>query len=1132
MKWPNFLKFKKPQWSCGIRVPSFLTPALSFYGVWKRFIRQIPADARPIIKSYQHFIVLGAEKAGKSELIQGVVDQSQDLYPFDTSLVEIPEVQFYIGPRQIIEEVSYSTLENRSIKSRRQLIRLWKKLYAKNPPVVLVTYDCTSSSSENLKEQNKLAQLIAGKLSLLTGITKKQIQLRIALTNLDKVPGYLEFVRFLKQQNLSFTIPLSANFESNMLSTHLKSFAQDQLPLILISTSPTNYGKILQFFREMPQIFPAVEEFLRALVSHISFKNGIELETLCLTSNQEGSTSFTVFQWNKIPPTTFFFRYPMLKHQIGASFVYLCVGALLMNAYLQSRNELTHLKRSIELVDLLQIPAFDDQIQTTYKLVDKSSTNPFLNFIFRPFCFHQLKQTKDHLAHRIRKHLIEPLFRKTILENRGEFKYLYFLGLVEATSENNLGKFIYKNAEKWSKIIGLDQNLIKTYILCVSKPLTNSCQIENKASPFLPLTSLNPWNSFLKKIKKITDQPIFVEQPLEDKEISKETEKLLAAISRLREDPLIFAIATLLDEAGFKENENIRTVHWVGENIDALENFLLFVMQTSIPSLDVKGMNLAQLFGKLKEIVLLLQSENELYNFVIQGHLFSFDSNQWSNHVIAHNIERIIQEYMTLNADSNGAIFFNNTFETPELSVSQFQDLYSVFKTQITIPGRYSRGDFERKVRSPAEKLVFFIDSLPINPEEKKRFSNFITREAIGYIKTYQTKYEKFFDSYDMETDSLKGVKKLLTELSKSTSPFYDFLRTIQQQTSVFSEPILSMTPPPELNEFGFLNTVLNHKDGKAPIEAYQQLIGQLLEELEKNTPNPSNSKFLTPIANLSLSILQRQPNSYLLQVQECLNQMGIPERFQSPFNKPVLLAYKLGLKELKQNIENWWGAQYEPKIKALLSKFPFNSKGEVVASITEVEEILHPHSKFTQELHILGSMFSFKKDDLWETIEENSVSLDPQIYEQLNHLSYLANLLWDNEGKAKALTLKISSIPFKTRTEHTIPTLVYIIAGEESIYNFNQGSLWQVLSIEWWKADSCHIGMELINKFTNIKSYRSLSGPSSPWSFFSLLKQADHKKENIWEWSVPGKNESNPNTISFSFEKNPYQIFQPGNHL
>ena len=148
----------------------------------------------------------------------------------------------------MIQELSYTSLEDKSIKVRKQIIRLWKKLYAHADPIILVVYNCFSNEHQNLRDLNQLAQLIAGKVSLLSEITKKPCKIRIALTHLDQVPGYLEFARFLKQQNLDFNINLSTNFDTNALETALKKFFEEHINLMLTTNSNQDFSKILRLF--------------------------------------------------------------------------------------------------------------------------------------------------------------------------------------------------------------------------------------------------------------------------------------------------------------------------------------------------------------------------------------------------------------------------------------------------------------------------------------------------------------------------------------------------------------------------------------------------------------------------------------------------------------------------------------------------------------------------------------------------------------------------------------------------------------------------------------------------------------------------------------------------------------------
>jgi hypothetical protein len=1128
MKWPTFPKLKLPKFNFRSNTPNLFQARVSFYSEWKKFIRQIPTESRSIIKTHQHFVVMGAEKSGKTDLIQGLIEQSQDLYPFETTLTELPEMQFYLGPRQVIQEMSFATLENRSIKVRKQVIKLWKRLYAVRDPVILIACDCWAMQNGDIKEANRLAQWIAGKITLLSEICKKPLKTRIALTHMDKIPGYLEFARFLKQQNISYTINLSSNFESETLTNHFKEFSEKHLSLVLTSVSQEDYLKILLFFKEMPSIFPAIEEFMRALATRVSFKDAIELEMLAFTSNQESSTSFPLFQWEKTKISPLFFRYPMLKHQLAAACVAVTSLTLIFNQFYRTRGELLLVQEGLELLDLLQFSAFRQKIVPSINKIAKNHSHRSINRIDTLFFENKLKIEKNRLAHRIRKHIIESEYRKTILENKGELKYLYFVGLMRSSADNRIGKFIQEHASQWAHTLNLEEDLMKIYISCCSEPVPVSELSESKASPFLSLTSQGPWISFLKKFEEVKHQPIFVEQTYE--EIIRETEKLLLAISRLRNDPLVFKVATLLHEEGFVDNENVKTIHWVGHNVDALENFLVFLKQTYVPPTNMQGINPSQFFVMIKDFASKSESENELYNFELMGHLFSFDSNMWSQQVVAHNIEKALQEYMALNADTDGSIFFYNTGEAPVTTLAHTQGVQSFFTTNITIPGRYSRIDYERKVRSTVEKLGAFVESLTINPEEKKRFIGFLLKESTNYIKCYQEKYVNLFDTYAIEAQTLKDLKKLFSDLTKSTSSFYEFLRTIQHQTSSFSDSLLTLKNIDDYNNFAFLTPILAEKDGKAPLEEYRLLVCQILRELEDISGSASHHIYsslqLTPVEKMSVDIFHKTPESYLKKVEECLAQLGVPERFNHLFYKPILLLHEVGLKELKTSFEHYWKMHIYPQVESVFSKFPFNLNETALADLDTVSSILSPKSNFYTDIEKMIAIFCTQKDGRWVPIDSNRLGLEDSIYDQLNRISKISRTLWDFEGNPKPLVFKVSPIPFiDSGTAAAVPVKSCIIAGAQSIHNINQDPSWQTLNVEWWKPDQSLVGMTVVNKGSNSKSYRSIQPPTKLWSFFALLKEGVHKESNIWDWTLATREGQDTQHVAFHFETDPTEI-------
>ena len=204
--------------------------------------------------------------------------------------------------------------------------------------------------------------------------------------------------------------------------------------------------------------------------------------------------------------------------------------------------------------------------------------------------------------------------------------------------------------------------------------------------------------------------------------------------------------------------------------------------------------------------------------------------------MIARNVELAIHNYITANTNTAGEIFFKNTAEMPEPALAALVGPVPLFKTKVVVPGRYSRLEYEKKVKTTAEKLVHLIDSLSINPEEKKRFKTFLTYEVVNYMKSYQDHYARFFESYDIPRNiSLENLKVILYDLAHLSSNFHDFLLSIHYQISPFADPVLSLTSD-TINEFAFMNNLFSQEKGDAPIGEYHKIITQLIRDLETDS--------------------------------------------------------------------------------------------------------------------------------------------------------------------------------------------------------------------------------------------------------------------------------------------------------
>ncbi|MEZ0227890.1 MAG: hypothetical protein ACAI25_04645 [Planctomycetota bacterium] len=258
--------------------------------IWTSFLKNIPGEFRRYIMLYQPFVVFGESGSGKSSLIGRYTDWKGQAAQFYPSYNVDPLLQIYLGSRSLVQEVPSTLLAETSANARGALVRLWQPIFRTREPIAVITISAAAlrkATPESLRSQ---AQVLRGKINVLSNIANKPIQARLVLTHMDQVEGYLAYSQFVEKNDVPHQLQLDPKAPDGNLA-HCLEAQEKYLPIALTTLSAPNYLKVLTFLNKAPETFENLAALLRALKEPDPLSFEPRVEDLYLTSDQGGSPS-------------------------------------------------------------------------------------------------------------------------------------------------------------------------------------------------------------------------------------------------------------------------------------------------------------------------------------------------------------------------------------------------------------------------------------------------------------------------------------------------------------------------------------------------------------------------------------------------------------------------------------------------------------------------------------------------------------------------------------------------------------------------------------------------------------------------------------------------------------------------
>ena len=836
-------------------------PSSTLLTIWKEFLLQIPKEFRRSIMMYEPFVVLGESGVGKSSLIDACTDWQGQARQFYPSYTTNPLLQIYLGSKVVVQEIPSALLNDSSKPVLSALRRLWKPLFRKKEPTVVVILDASSFQTDTIESLKRHAQMVRGKINIISRLRRKPVKICVALTHMDQREGFLEFSRFLYQNNIPLDLRFTSKTDLQNLSTCLEQY-EDYLSHGLTTLPGKDYLKIISFLRQAPELFAKVSVFTKILQSPDPLSPEPEVIRLSLISEKEGDSVISNPFVSALRTDDLRGIQPLLKHQIAAAAIVVFGVAYLLSGYLYERHLLNKTDREMQSMQASP-PTLGDYDRDVHRLfLDFSLSlqkDPLLTVLPNFFPdFHE--KINQRLVRIIRKFYLIPdlqLLANQQQQEEVQEKTLFLLSLMCASKRNQLGALILENleedGEEWTEKLGLPKLLIEDYV----NHNNDLRQVARDLSK-LNLTALNakgrapdplPWLIYFRELTKAYQRPWITKAHLQ--KVQKEGQRGLELLDKLERYDLYAKFSELLDSE-LKELKPVLDIDFIwiprkGSKIhrESMRQFLGLLRSLNITYPPVEELSLGQLVENIKGMMTLFSKESDrgrTFSFSLAEEYFEFTERKWRELIVRSAITLSLRDFIAENKQGDGLLFFELYDEFDDIVMNPTNEGRFLFLGKAKVDGRFTRGAFEEAVKPALLALPEFVENLPIDKSEKARFRNLVFREVQAYARRYHAEWRDYYWDFDVQAQSLEELRFVLNQMQLPSSAFQDFLMTIKENTVLELGDNTYFTPfESSLRTFDFIGRLMQERKDEVPeLENYRAILAQMQGDLESNEPPAS----------------------------------------------------------------------------------------------------------------------------------------------------------------------------------------------------------------------------------------------------------------------------------------------------
>jgi hypothetical protein len=1116
---------------------------------WRRFLQTLPRDYRRSILSFDHFVVLGDASAGKSTVIDRYTDFRRQAKQFLGSHVFDSYIDLYIGSRSVTMELASSVLFDVGPKCQSALRRLWRPLYRRSAPTVVVVVDM-----ERLRRDDydlvDYAERLRGKINLLSGICKRPLEVRVVLTHLDENPGFEAFSALCSNEKIPLYIPLLAGSDERPLTAQLEAWvegARAHLSRALVHGGAAQLRACVTFLRATQSFPKPLAKFVEALFAPETFSSLPRSGGVYLASAQAAEPN--PLQGRPVgqrPPD------PRARHRVLATALAALVLVYLSAAFFTQRS--TRLLASTALASYVPVAPEKERDRALRSAIQEFACAGCGAVARVPDFYRESRvDLREHFSELVRTELLIPNLRKVArdgfvvagsLSNRTR-RALFYLALIHADRSDSLriGKD-HKRLQAWAEMTELPPELIEMYLEATERPYTGEVPFE-LPERFDPRDMPPYWLSLLSDIDRLISDGQAISAD-ELKALQARVADAAQALGRFDHEQIVEEILGLVLSSDAREPLANHTRYKL-----QFEVFGATRKEVELSSGHENNANLSVIFQTIRAsyvespevplVATLAERLSALYELPaggaatkaqsvqLGGKTFKFDPARWAALVRSAAASELVAVLLRRN-ERDGSVFIppdaRNSYASLGWNATNAGN--SIFVGRAEIAPLYTQAAYDALVREPVQKLERILEMVNVPKAQKDQLKELVRRNVRSYAIEYERQLRAFYVAFGLKAPSAEALRVAVAQMSADESQYAAFLHNVHRQLDIDTKGELLTGMQQELRAYDGLRQLFDHAGAEAEIGKYRAILTQLLQDLGKPGDAPADDAeerddpthetlegALKQTGRVALESVRGDSGSYAQLIRQWHASLGLSPVLIEPFLAPIFELERLGLRDTKRILSRAWEEQLAPDFQRIGQKFPFDTH-DYAEDVTpqELDSLLNPSSGrlFSFIRRYLGPLADPRAQGRYQMrdVFRDQLDLPENILQTINGGEALATQLYDGKGRAAPLTLQIATVPFEHGTDpHYGLTLVYLSVGEASINNFNQRPGLTTVRVDWTREQISQVGIQLMNLDTQEKLYpEPLAAPVSSWSVLRLLaaakaaqvKKPDHARVYTWQ--------------------------------